>query len=68
MPEPTTITGAHLKSWREVAGMTQAEMADTLKVHPSTIRKWEAGAAMPVWVAERLIRAATQAAPTLARR
>jgi transcriptional regulator with XRE-family HTH domain len=40
---PTSILGAHLRRWRERAGMTQSQVASRLGVIQTTISYWEVG-------------------------
>ena len=41
-PDPTT-TGGWLRRWREGAGLTQAQAAESVGVIQSTISFWESG-------------------------
>lgn len=44
---PTTFHAA-LRHLREVEGLSQGELAEMLKLHPSTISKWEVGDMLPI--------------------
>jgi len=34
-------TGTHLKEYRELAGLTQQQVADQLRIHRVTVARWE---------------------------
>ena len=41
------LTGQEIRKWRELARMTQADLAKRLDVHPRTVSSWEQGRQKP---------------------
>lgn len=44
---PPVTTGAEIKRARELAGLTQAQLADALNVSSNTVSNWERGHSQP---------------------
>jgi len=49
-PPTTSLTGTHVRTIRGALGLTIAQLANVLGVHPSSVQRWELAGGQPIKV------------------
>ena len=47
IPNASSYLGQNIRHWRIEAGLSQAKLAEKLRVSPQAVSKWERGVALP---------------------